>query len=176
MSTLASIALLVIGVFVFACSLFALRRAEVFGAGGRLALAVCTAVLSVIALLRMIGQQHGAPESPAHVETHADGVINGLLVPYVALAVTLVLLPFLILVLICLRKAKAAWVSATRKFRRLYRLTESDKEATRNRPAARNNGFCDDERQTIVWPSSWTNKHTSDRERTRKESGREQKR
>ena len=105
------IAFLVIGVIVFACSLVALRRAEMFGAGSRFALAICTAALSVIGLWRLIAQQHGAASS--HEETSGGNAIDGILIPYIALALTLLLLPLILFVGFCLRILRKRWSSRT---------------------------------------------------------------
>lgn len=105
------IVLMVIGVIVFACSLVALRRAEILGAGSRFVLALCTAALSVIGLWRMLGQHYGVPVTPAQAESQADGVFNGILVPYIALALAMLGVLLILFFRSCLRVFKNVWSS-----------------------------------------------------------------
>ncbi len=73
---------------VFVCRLPALAASGMFGPGSRFFVAACTATLSVLGLLDLIPGHRGSTREPV-----ACGIgIGGLLLPYAALAIALVVL------------------------------------------------------------------------------------
>jgi len=100
-AALAVVVLGAIGVIVLVAAARALSVSGLFCKGSRFVLAACTAALSVIALLGMpsIASKPTTGEFPA---PDVGSGIEGLLVPYGALGLTLILLPLLLLPVVCL--------------------------------------------------------------------------
>jgi hypothetical protein len=87
-------------VAVLICSYIGLREARMFGPGSRAVPAAGTAILAAIYLTRHLFAPAGptANDLPVH---EADRDLNGYLLPYGALGLTLILMPLLLLLLLC---------------------------------------------------------------------------
>jgi hypothetical protein len=93
LETLVTVVLIAMFVIVFVVSRGALKRMPLFGDAGSWPVALCTAVLAVLGLLRFLGSpgQGTNPES-----TPGGGIFDFILLPYATLAIALLLVLLLL--------------------------------------------------------------------------------